>query len=127
MVKATLYALLFTTACASAGTQAFRSVDVGTFKSEKDAGTFEAVLDVRTPEEFAAGHVPNARNMPVDQIKARLPELQALKTADVAVICEVGGRSKAAATALSEAGFTGIVDVQGGTRAWKAAGNAIEK
>lgn len=127
MVKATLYALLFATACAGAETSAFRSVDVGTFKAEKDAGTFEAVIDVRTPEEFAAGHVPNAKNIPVDQIKARMKELESLKTADVAVICEVGGRSKAAATTLSEAGFTGIVDVQGGTRAWKAAGNTVEK
>lgn len=103
----------------------FRRIDVDTFRVERDAGAFQAVVDVRTPAEFAAGHVPKAINIPIDQLKARTDELAAYKAAPVAVICESGGRSLAASSTLVKAGFSGVVDVEGGTRAWRMLGNPL--
>lgn len=103
----------------------FRRIDVETFRAEREAKAFQVVLDVRSPEEFAAGHVPQAQNIPIDQLRARTDELSAWKSAPIAVICESGGRSLAASSTLVKAGFTGVVDVEGGTRAWRMLGNPL--
>jgi rhodanese-related sulfurtransferase len=103
----------------------FRRIDVETFRAEREAGAFQAVVDVRSPAEFAAGHVPQALNIPIDQLKARTDELAAYQTAPIAVICESGGRSLAASSTLVRAGFTGVVDVEGGTRAWRMLGHPL--
>lgn len=60
------------------------------------------VVDVRTPAEFAEGHVEGALNVPVDQLPARLSELPADRT--VIVYCRSGARSSAAARTLRAAG-----------------------
>lgn len=60
------------------------------------------VLDVRSPDEFAAGHLPSARNVPVDQIPDRLAEIG---TGLVVCVCTHGGRrSQGAASTLAGAG-----------------------
>lgn len=71
------------------------------------------LLDVRTAEEFAAGHLPGAVNIPVDEVPARLSEvarLTAAKGKDLVVYCRSGRRSAIAATALRAEGYT-VVDV----------------
>jgi rhodanese-related sulfurtransferase len=82
------------------------------------------LIDVRTPGEFASGHVPGAKNIPLDELPARMGELGD-PAAEVFVICEVGGRSAQAASSLAAAGRR-AVNVKGGTRAWKAAGLPVE-
>ena len=62
------------------------------------------LVDVRTPEEFASGHLEGARNIPVDQIAERAAELPRAKT--VIVYCASGSRSAMAAATLARAGFT---------------------
>ncbi len=61
------------------------------------------LLDVRTPEEFAAGAVPGAVNIPVDELRGRLGEIPADK--EVLVYCRVGHRGYLACRVLSQAGF----------------------
>jgi rhodanese-related sulfurtransferase len=63
------------------------------------------VLDVRTPEEFAAGHVPGSRNVPLDELPARLAELSSLKDKDVVLYCRTGRRAAAAGQTLRRAGL----------------------
>lgn len=60
------------------------------------------LVDVRTPEEFASGHLEGARNIPVDQIAERAAELPRAKT----VTARPGSRSAMAAATLARAGFT---------------------
>lgn len=105
----------------------FRRVDVDTFRAERAAGAFAVVVDVRTAEEFASGHVPSAVNIPLDQLKGRVAELAPHRDAKVAVICQSGARSLAASMTLVEQGFTGIVDVEGGTSAWISLGQEVTK
>lgn len=84
------------------------------------------VLDVRTPGEFASGHVPGAVPVPLDQLGPAHPAVVGLdKSKPVYVICEVGGRSSRAADMLAAAGYT-TINVQGGTAAWIQAGQAVE-
>lgn len=69
------------------------------------------VVDVRTPAEFAAGHVPGAVNIPHDQMAARHAELGAPST-PVLLYCRTGRRTALAAQALRDAGFSTIYDLQ---------------
>jgi rhodanese-related sulfurtransferase len=89
----------------------------------KQPGT--VVLDVRTPEEFAEGHIPNAKNLDV-QASDFANQLKSLdKTVSYAVYCRSGKRSAAAADQMHTAGFTKVVDLAGGVVAWTAAGSQL--
>lgn len=68
------------------------------------------LVDVRTPDEFAAGHIPGALNIPVQQLRDRLSELQP-KQAAVVVYCRSGHRSGNAARLLKNAGFNAVSDL----------------
>jgi phage shock protein E len=78
------------------------------------------ILDVRTEEEFAAGHVPGARNVPHDQLQARLSELALLKDKEVVLYCRSGRRSHLAAQTLREAGFKRLLQLEGDYPGWEA-------
>lgn len=84
------------------------------------------ILDVRTPEEFAAGHVEGAVNIPHDQIAARLPEIERYAQAPVVVYCRSGRRAGLAAEVLGEAGFTNLHHLTGDMEGWIAAGLPVE-
>jgi rhodanese-related sulfurtransferase len=78
------------------------------------------VLDVRSAEEFAAGHVPGARNVAHDQLHTRLQELAADKDKDVVLYCRSGRRALHAAQILRDAGFTRLLHLEGDYPAWEA-------
>lgn len=69
------------------------------------------VIDVRTPAEFASGHVPGAINIPYDEIARRHGEIGSPSTA-VLLYCRTGRRSEIAARTLREKGFSTIYDMQ---------------
>ena len=71
-----------------------------------------ALVDVRTPEEFAAGHLPGATNIPLGEISARYREIGE-PSRPVVVYCKSGMRSAAAATELRSRGFVQVVDLGG--------------
>ncbi|HEX3070181.1 MAG TPA: rhodanese-like domain-containing protein, partial [Thermoanaerobaculia bacterium] len=80
-------------------------------------GESPAVLDVRRRAEFAETHVPGATNIPLDELPERLAEVD--RDHPLAVICAGGYRSSIASSILARAGFTNIMNVQGGTEAWR--------
>jgi len=75
------------------------------------------VLDVRTPAEFASGHIPGAKLIPHDEIEDRLKELPPPDT-QMLVTCAAGGRSTAACNALADHGYTRLLNLAGGMHAW---------
>ena len=85
------------------------------------------VLDVRTPAEFAAGHVPGARNVSHDELPSRLAELSSLKDKDVVLYCRSGRRTTLAEQALRAAGFTKLLHLEGDFQAWEAAQQPQER
>lgn len=89
-------------------------------KSEKDL----QILDVRKPEEYAAGHVPSARNTPLIDLH-KLAAAFDLSRPTI-VICAGGYRSSAAAGVLARAGFAKIYNLAGGTDGWVRANYEVE-
>ena len=82
------------------------------------------LLDVRTPKEFAEGHVPGARNIPLHELSSRLHLLP--RDQPITVYCEVGGRAGKAIGLLEGSGFTQVRELTGSMRVWRAKGLAVE-
>jgi rhodanese-related sulfurtransferase len=77
------------------------------------------LLDVREPDEWQAGHAPDAQFIPLGELAQRAAEVPGDKR--VVAICRAGSRSERAARFLIAAGFD-VVNLAGGMRAWAAAG-----
>lgn len=107
------------------GQGARRDVDVYALRDDRQAGKVAALLDVRTPGEFAQGHVPGAKNVPLSELGALVQTGALPKDQELYLICEVGGRSDQAAKSLASQGFQ-VVNVDGGTAAWRKAGLPLE-
>lgn len=86
-------------------------------------GADAVVLDVREPEEYAHGHVPGALSLPQAELATRLAEVP--RDRPVFVICESGMRSLRATQFLRQLDYTRVVNVRGGTAAWRKAGRKI--
>jgi phage shock protein E len=84
------------------------------------------VLDVRTPAEFAAGHVPGARNISHELLQSRIDELRDLRDKQVVLYCRSGRRSALAEDVLSKAGFKRLAHLEGDYLAWEAEQRPIE-
>ena len=82
----------------------------------------EYLLDVREPDEWAAGHAEEAVHIPMGEVVARIAEVPADRT--VHVVCRVGGRSAQVAQYLLAQGLD-AVNVAGGMLAWEAAGRPL--
>lgn len=83
------------------------------------------VLDVRTPEEYAKGHIPEAANVPIDSLAAKVREMHVSKDTTIVTTCEHGGRSSRAALELRKMGYqaTSFCRIQ----SWQKDGYKIEK
>ena len=77
------------------------------------------LLDVRTEEEFAGGHVPGALLIPVQQLPSRLEELAAFKQRGVIAYCERGTRARQALQLLHDAGFQNLRLLEGSMQRWR--------
>lgn len=85
------------------------------------------VIDVRTPAEYASGHLPGALNIPLDELRRALPALrQAASRGDLLMVCASGNRSANACGILAGHGIT-AADLVGGTSAWAAAGHEVHR
>ena len=97
-----------------------QEIDIGALES-RSAET--VVLDVREPEEYEHGHVPGAINLPQADLVSRLAELP--RDCPLVLICRSGARSLRAAQFLRQVGFEQVMNIQGGTEAWRAAGKPL--
>ena len=99
---------------------------VGTLQATRMINDQNAlILDVRTAAEFAAGHLPGARNIPADEIVKRGAELPAGKP--VIVVCASGNRAGKAAAALRTGGRQDVFCLDGGIAQWQQAGLPLVK
>jgi len=114
--------LLALVACGSAPEADTGEISAAALAARVEAGTAPTILDVRTPEEFASGHVPGALNVPHDQLAERLAGLGLDPAAEVVVHCESGRRAVAAEMVLRDAGFVRVVDLEGDMKGWREAG-----
>ena len=104
---------------ASESTQA-PSISPAELHAQRESGVAPVVIDVRTPEEYATGHIPDAVNIPFDQVAKRIDELDTPH--GVALYCMVGPRARKGEAALLAVGYEKTFHIEGGLAAWQKAG-----
>ncbi|OEH85240.1 hypothetical protein BHU72_06450 [Desulfuribacillus stibiiarsenatis] len=113
------YSLLFIVALVTLSLVAcgagYKNIDVHQANTLSADGE-HVMLDVRTVEEYAEGHVPGTVNIPVEELESRLDELN--KDTKYLVICRSGKRSVTASEILVKNGFKQVTNVEGGMLAW---------
>lgn len=85
------------------------------------------VVDVCEPEEYAAGHVVGARNVPLGQLEERLPQVVKNKAVPVILVCASGARASRALATAKKLGYEQAQVLRGGLRSWKEANLPVEK
>jgi len=85
------------------------------------------VVDVSEADEFAAGHIVGARNIPVSQFEQRLPEVVKNKGLPLILVCATGARAQRCLAAAKTLGYDKAVVLGGGLRAWKEANLPVDK
>ncbi len=85
------------------------------------------VIDVSEADEFAAGHIGGAKNIPVNEIEAKLAGAVKNKALPLVLVCNTGARAKRVEAAAKKLGFGNVQTMAGGLKAWKAANLPIEK
>lgn len=100
-------------------------LEVNAFEQKMNALSDEQMIDVRTPEEFASGHLPGAVNINIydTDFAQRIAQLD--KSKPVMVYCKAGGRSADASKQLAALGYA-VSELKGGTLAWANAGKTLE-
>ncbi len=112
------------TDAAKGGDEPERDLDAAAFE-EVVARPGVVVLDVRTPAEYAQGHLPDAVNVDINAPEARLRLSELERETPYAVYCRSGNRSAVALGVMDELGFTDAVHLVGGVGAWTAAGHDL--
>jgi len=90
-----------------------------------DNKTDHVLVDVRTKGEYKEGHIPNAINIPLNELDKRTGEIPQDKP--IVVVCASGNRSKSGASKLVSAGFENVSNLKGGTMTWMMSGQPVER
>lgn len=85
------------------------------------------VIDVCEPEEFAAGHVNGAKNVPLSQLEERLPGVVKNKALPLVLVCAKGARAQRAVAVAKKLGYDNAQALAGGLSAWREANLPVEK
>jgi len=85
------------------------------------------VLDVREDSEYKAGHVLDAKLIPLGKLKERIGELEKFRDRPIVVVCRSGNRSATACVMLGKQGFTKAHNLAGGVMAWQKANLPLVK
>jgi hydroxyacylglutathione hydrolase len=110
---------------ASSDVKGYKDVTVEQAKDMLAKGGI-TVLDVRTPEEYAEGHIQNSKLLPLQELQQRA-DTELPKDHPIVVYCQTGVRSAQASKILADLGFGEVYNTLGGFQAWKSAGGAIVK
>ena len=80
------------------------------------------VIDIRSAEAYSRGHIVNARNIPQDELDARLDQLQKYKNTPIVAVCDAGVTTTGVVNKLRAAGFESVFGLKGGMTGWGQAG-----
>lgn len=118
-----LFAVLLA-ACGDAASSAYRELPADALQARLESAGAPFVLDVRTPEEFASGHVPGAVNIPYDELPERLAEIPP-PGGTVVLYCRSGRRAEVAAKVLQRAGHRDLLHLEGDMPGWIRDGRPV--
>ena len=128
-MKKTIFSLflLITITSLFVEAQTIKKLDPQNFEKQLKESKNPILVDVRTPGEYAQGHLANAVLIDIysDDFKSRVGKLD--KSKPVFVYCKAGSRSGSAVGVFTEMGFKEIYDLSGGITAWQRASKPIEK
>ncbi|MEL6816849.1 MAG: rhodanese-like domain-containing protein, partial [Cyanobacteria bacterium J06598_3] len=116
----------------SRSASASEQLTVQALAAEIEQGRAPLILDVRSPEEYAEGHIPGAVNIPFREMPDQLNKLRQLSSqldgepGEVIIYCERGVRANIAEQSLIEAGFTTTIQLTGHMKAWRDGNLPIE-
>lgn len=91
-------------------------ISTAELQTRLEKGDVPVIVDVRQPEEWAAGHIPGAVHIPLGEMPRRIGELN--PDAETVLVCRSGNRSGRAAAFLAQQGFTRVYNMQGGMLRW---------
>ena len=112
--------LINTNNCCAQETAAVQAISPAAYQEQfAEANAKHLLIDVRTPEEFAGGHIEGAVNIPVEALASRLSEVPTDQP--IVVYCRSGNRSATASQILADAGYPEIYDL-GGLQGWISQG-----
>jgi len=97
-------------------------VNVEPMEAVKLINNDAVVVDLRSVDAFSRGHIVNARNIPSDELDARMSSLEAVKAKPIVAVCDAGTTSTKAVTTLRAAGFDSVYGLKGGMAGWGQAG-----
>ena len=92
-----------------------------------ESTTAARIIDVRTPAEFEATHIPGSYNVPLDTLREHRDELAQHLDTDVVLVCRSGMRAEQAELALSEAGLSNLHVLDGGIMRWESEGGSVNR
>jgi rhodanese-related sulfurtransferase len=84
-----------------------------------------AVIDLRSAEAFARGHIVRARNIPFDELQANIEKMEKLKSRSVITVCDAGVSSTKAVDILRKHGIESVYGLKGGMNGWSQAGMPV--
>ena len=84
-----------------------------------------AVIDIRSAESFAQGHIARAKNIPFDELQANVEKIDALKTDTIIAVCNAGVTSSKAVDLFRKHGIESVYGLKGGMAAWSQAGMPV--
>ena len=112
---------------AKATSQSQESVAASPYLIERVANNDWLLIDVRSPKEFADGHIPGAVNMPHENINDYLSELEGHKDKPIIIYCRSGRRAKLAMKVLEDLDFSEVMHLEGDMLGWSAAGMTVDR
>jgi len=101
-----------------------KQINIETYLQDYYKQDNHVLIDVRTVSEFRTGYLPNAKNIPLNEISAKLSKIPKDKT--VIVVCQTGSRSSFAARTLKNAGYEDVINLSGGTSRWQRMGQPLK-
>jgi rhodanese-related sulfurtransferase len=99
-------------------------IDIDSYKAEHFQRKNHVLIDVRTAGEYKGGHIQGAKNIPLDTLTQQLQQIPTDEL--VVLVCQSGNRSANACRQLLDAGYTNVVNLNGGTLRWRMTGNPVK-
>ncbi|HNP63139.1 MAG TPA: rhodanese-like domain-containing protein [Woeseiaceae bacterium] len=97
-------------------------VNVEAIEAVKLINNDAVVIDLRSADAFSRGHIVSAKNIPSDELEAKMTSLEAMKSKPIVAVCDAGITSTKAVNTLRAAGFDSVYGLKGGINGWSQAG-----
>ena len=97
-------------------------VNVDPIEAVKLINNDAIIIDLRSVDAFSKGHIVSARNIPSDELEAKMTSLESMKSTPIVAVCEAGITSTKAVNTLRTAGFESVYGLKGGMGGWSQAG-----